>query len=46
MVGTVTKDWVMERIRKNPYFDDWDKDAESIVSNAIAWSFEHSEPPV
>jgi hypothetical protein len=46
MVGTVTKDWVMERIRKNPYFDDWDKDAEAIVSNAIAWSFEHSEPPV
>lgn len=46
MVGTVTKDWVMERIRKNPYFDDWDKDAEAVVANAIAWSFEHSEPPV
>jgi hypothetical protein len=36
----------MERIANNPYFDDWDKDADDIVKNAIAWSFEHSEPPV
>lgn len=46
MVGNVTYKWVMERIANNPYFDDWDKDADDIVKNAIAWSFEHSEPPV
>ena len=45
-VGNVVRDWVLERIENNPYFDDWDKDADSIVRNAIAWSFEHSEPPV
>lgn len=45
-VGNVVYQWVMERIANNPYFDDWDKDADAIVRNAIAWSFEHSEPPV
>lgn len=45
-VGNVVREWVLERIENNPYFDDWDKDADSIVRNAIAWSFEHSEPPV
>lgn len=46
MVGNVTYKWVMERIENNPYFEDWDKDADAVVRNAIAWSFEHSEPPV
>lgn len=45
-VGNVVYDWVMERIEANPYFDDWDKEADSIVRNAIAWSFDHAEPPV
>lgn len=45
-IGNVVYAWVMERIENNPHFDDWDKDADSIVRNAIAWSFEHSEPPV
>jgi len=45
-VGNVVYKWVMERIANNPYFNDWDKDADAIVRNAIAWSFEHSEPPV
>ena len=45
-VGNVVREWVLERIGNNPYFDDWDKDADSIVRNAIAWSFDHSEPPV
>lgn len=45
-VGNVVYQWVMERIKNNPYFDDWDKDADAIVRSAIAWSFEHSEPPV
>lgn len=45
-VGNVVKEWVLERIKNNPYFDDWDKNAEEIVCNAIAWSFEHAEPPV
>lgn len=45
-VGNVVKTWVLERIENNPYFDDWDKNADAIVSNAIAWSFDHAEPPV
>jgi len=45
-VGNVVKKWVLERINNNPHFADWDKNAEEVVSNAIAWSFEHSEPPV
>jgi hypothetical protein len=45
-VGNVVREWVLERIENNPYFDDWDKDADSIIRNAIAWSFDHSEPPV
>lgn len=45
-VGNVTYDWVLERIANNPYFDDWDKDANAIVRSAIAWSFDHAEPPV
>lgn len=45
-VGNVVYDWVMERIEANPYFSDWDKDADSIVRNAIAWSFNHAEPPL
>jgi len=45
-VGNVVYDWVMERIEANPYFNDWDKDASAIVRNAIAWSFDHAEPPV
>lgn len=45
-VGNVVKEWVIERIENNPYFADWDKNAEDIVSNAIAWSFDHAEPPV
>ena len=45
-VGNVVKKWVLERIEINPYFDDWDKNADAIVSNAIAWSFDHAEPPV
>jgi hypothetical protein len=45
-VGNVTYDWVLERIANNPYFNDWDKDASAIVRNAIAWSYDHVEPPV
>ena len=46
MVGNVVYEWVMERIENNPHFADWDKDADSIVRNAIAWSYDHAEPPV
>jgi hypothetical protein len=45
-VGNVVREWVLERVSNNPYFADWDKDADEIVRNAIAWSFEHAEPPV
>ncbi len=45
-VGNVVYKWVMERIDNNPHCDDWDKDADTIVRNAISWSFEHSDPPV
>jgi hypothetical protein len=45
-VGNVILKWVLERIENNKYFDDWDKDAEAVVKNAIAWSFDHAEPPV
>lgn len=45
-VGNVVYEWVIERIEANPYFNDWDKDAHSIVKNAIAWSFDHAEPPI
>lgn len=45
-VGNVVKQWVLERIKNNSYFDDWDKNAEDVVSNAISWSYEHAEPPV
>lgn len=45
-VGNVILKWVLERIGNNKYFDDWDKDPEAIVKNAIAWSFDHAEPPV
>ena len=45
-VGNVIRDWVLERIEKNPYFSDWDKDPDEVVRNAIAWSFDHAEPPV
>ena len=45
-VGNVVLKWVLERIENNKYFDDWDKNAEAVVKNAIAWSFDHAEPPV
>lgn len=45
-VGNVVYDWVMERIKANPYFEDWDKNASEVVRNSIAWSFDHAEPPV
>jgi hypothetical protein len=45
-VGNVVREWVLERIEANPYFADWDKDADSVVRNAITWSFDHAEPPV
>jgi len=45
-VGNVVCEWVMERVNNNPYFADWDKNPEDVIRNAIAWSFEHSEPPV
>lgn len=45
-VGNVIMEWILERVNNNPYFDDWDKDPEPIIRNAIAWSFDHAEPPV
>ena len=45
-VGNVVREWVLERVKNNPYFADWDKDADEVVRNAIAWSFDHAEPPV
>jgi hypothetical protein len=46
MVGNVVYEWVIERINNNPYFSDWDKDVDAVVRNAIAWSYDHAEPPV
>jgi hypothetical protein len=45
-VGNVVYNWVLERVEKNPHFSDWDKDPSEVIRNAIAWSFEHSDPPV
>lgn len=45
-VGNVVYNWVLERVEKNPYFSDWDKTPSEVIRNAIAWSFEHSDPPV
>jgi hypothetical protein len=45
-VGNVILSWVLERVEKNSHFDGWDKNPEEVVKNAIAWSFEHSDPPV
>lgn len=44
-VGNVVRKWVLERISNNPHFNDWDKDPDEVVKNAIAWSFDHAEPP-
>jgi hypothetical protein len=45
-VGNVVYNWVLERVEKNPYFSDWDKDPAEVIRNAIAWSFDHSDPAV
>jgi hypothetical protein len=45
-VGNVIHDWVLERVENNSYFDGWDKNPSEVIRNAIAWSFEHSDPPV
>jgi hypothetical protein len=46
LVGSAVFKWMNDSIEKNPYFKDWDWDAESVVMNAIKWSIDHSDDPV
>ena len=46
LVGSAVFQWMTDSIAKNPYFSDWEWDAESVVMNAIKWSIDHSDDPV
>lgn len=46
ITGAACYEWVMDAIRSNSVYDDWDKDADHVVRSAIEWSAHHSDDPI
>lgn len=46
LLGSTVYDMVMDCVTHNKYFDDWDKDPDTVVRSAIEWSFSHADEKI
>lgn len=46
ITGAACYAWVMEAIKSNNEFDNWDKNAHDVVISAIEWSASHADDPI